>query len=309
MPGVPSLADRREKYRGQHQTELVSVVMPSFNQARFISRSIESVLGQSYTNLELIVMDGGSTDDTIEILESYAEKDSRLHWKTERDKGPGDALNKALNRTRGTIIGWLNSDDLYVAGAVERAVNGFAEMPDLLMHYGEGIYIDENDEALNVYPTKPPSVGIDAFKDGCFICQPAVFFKKSMHIMLGPLDENQKTSFDYEYWLRAFKAFPDRIGFISEVQALSRLHEDCITSKQRELVAIEGIRLVSRYLGRSAVHWFYTYVDETLAEESNERISAATIAKLADTLLKVEHDLSQRDLMLANKVIENLANG
>ncbi len=94
------------------QAPLVSIVMPSFNQAAFIPAAVESVLSQSYPELELIIADGGSTDGTIEWLKQKCLSDTRLRFFSETDSGPADALNKALKKTRGTIIGWLNSDDL-----------------------------------------------------------------------------------------------------------------------------------------------------------------------------------------------------
>jgi glycosyltransferase involved in cell wall biosynthesis len=109
---------------------LVSVVMPSLNQAEFIVSAVQSVLSQSYGHLELIVADGGSTDGTLALLQQQQGLDSRLRWMSEPDTGPADALNKALRRARGTIVGWLNSDDLYAEGAIDRAVQALGNRLD-----------------------------------------------------------------------------------------------------------------------------------------------------------------------------------
>ncbi len=265
---------------------LVSVVMPSFNQAEFIGRAIESVFGQDHTPLELIIMDGGSTDRTLDILTQKAAQYPGLRWTSEPDNGPAHAINKALDQVRGEYVGWLNSDDLYADSAVTRALRGFDAHPDWIMCYGDGEHIDVNDHVIGPYPTSPPGVGIQAFAEGCFICQPTMFFKTSLLALLGKLDETQKTSFDYEYWLRAFQAFPERIGFVEAVQAQSRLHEDCITQNLRRTIAVEGVRLGKKYLGRGHTHWLDSYFREARSDfdsaEAFHQHAEAMITELTD---------------------------
>ena len=246
--------------------------MPSLNQANYIELAIKSVLEQKYRYIELIVADGGSTDGTIQLLESLAARDVRLRWFSELDNGPAHALNKALTQVRGTIIGWLNSDDLYENGTVERAVTVLNNNINCLMVYGHGQHIDSHGRYISDYPTYPPSTPLDQFSKGCFICQPTVFFKRSLYLMLGKLDESLVTAFDFEYWLRAFQSFPDRIGFVNCVQAYSRIHDDCITFRQRRKVALEGMELLAKYLGYAPKEWLLTYVVEMLrcAQTSSE---------------------------------------
>lgn len=248
---------------------LVSIVMPSFNQGIFIRESIESVLSQSYQKLELIVADGGSTDNTLEILQEIQGTDKRVRWFSEADKGPANALNKALNQIRGTIIGWLNSDDLYTPGAVERAVGILSSSHHYLMVYGQGQHINQQGKTIDLYPTLPPQTPIEQFRLGCFICQPTVFFSRAMNIMLGPLDEHLKTAFDFDYWVRAFQGFQDRIAFIDHLQASSRLHQNCITKKMRRMIALEGMQIIDKHLGWVLPNWFETYVDEYLNSAVN----------------------------------------
>ncbi len=243
---------------------LVSVVMPSYQQARFICESIDSVLSQSYPNVELIVADGGSRDDTVAILQRRAEQDPRLRWFSRPDRGPAHAINDALQLVRGTIIGWLNSDDLYTAGAILRAVDALAADPALLMVYGHGQHVDAASAVLDDYPTLPPSTPIARFKEGCYICQPTMFMQRTAQVLLGKLDEEFKASFDFDYWLRAFTFFQSRIGFVDAVQAYSRLHEDCITLRLRQTVALEGMRLLAHHLGSAPKEWLLTYFDELM---------------------------------------------
>lgn len=240
----------------------VSIVMPSLNQAQFIDESIDSVLSQSHPRLELIVADGGSTDGTQAVLARWRETDSRVCWVSEPDEGPADAVNKALARVRGTYVGWLNSDDLYTPGAVQRAVSKLSDGNAYMMVYGHGEHIDEHGKFLDTYPTLAPDVGIKRFADGCFVCQPTVFFRRSMLLLLGQLDVSLQASFDFDLWLRAFEAFPHRIGFVDAVQAKSRLHDACITQKMRRTVALEGAALLHKHLGQAPLNWILTHFKE-----------------------------------------------
>lgn len=282
---------------------LVSVVMPSLDQRRYLAAAIDSVLGQDHAALELIVADGGSTDGTVDHLAERAAADGRLRWFSEPDTGPAQAVNRALARTRGTIVGWLNSDDLYAAGAISRAVTAFVDHPHRIMVYGQGRHIDAAGGVVGIYPTRPPTGPIERFADGCFICQPTVFFKKTMHVLLGGLDETLGAAFDSDYWLRAFRHFPERIGFVDAVQAMSRLHDDCITVKMRRRVAVEGVKVVARHLGRAPIHWLTTYVEETLARPPAEwdremlrRNLLTTIDEVRDVIDPVDHAMLARSI-------------
>ncbi len=247
----------------------VSVLMPSFNQGAFIERSVRSVMCQEGAGtLELIVMDGGSSDGTPQLLAQLQAEygPERLRWQSEPDRGPAHALNKALALARGSLIGWLNSDDLYAPGAVQRALAHLAAHPQHWMVYGQADHIDADGRVMGAYPTRPPEVGLDGFADGCFICQPSVFLRRMVLRMLGGFDESQKTAFDLALWLRLFGPHAARIGFIDALQARSRLHGACITLTQRERVIRESMTLVARHLGAAPLHWVRTYADEVLGE-------------------------------------------
>src|ERR1700736_4205929 len=124
------------------QRPLVSIVTPCLNAVRFIARTVESVLEQDYPNVEYIVMDGGSTDGTLAILERYRD---RLHCVSGRDGGVADAVNRGFLSSRGSIFAWLSADDTYLPGAISAVVRRFVSSPDLDVVYGEGLWIDEND--------------------------------------------------------------------------------------------------------------------------------------------------------------------
>lgn len=287
-------------------SNLISIIMPSYNQIGFIEQSINCVLKQDYADLELIVADGGSDDGTIELLAQISSKDQRLKWSSEKDSGPAEALNKALKQTNGSIIGWLNSDDLYSEGAIKRAVNFFKKHPEYIMLYGNAEHIDKKGRYLNLYPTLVPQEIYSQFKNGCFICQPTVFFKITLYQLIGPLNENYKAAFDFEYWMRAFKLFNDQIGFIDEIQAYSRLHDDCITQRNRERVAIEGVRAVSQYFGHAPVHWVATYVEECLTSSPQKSEGESLRDHLLEVLKAVEGMVYQDGLHhLRSQVLES----
>lgn len=243
----------------------VSIVMPTLNQRPFIDASADSVFSQQGV-CELIVADGGSSDGTLQALEHLATAHpGRFHWLSEPDTGPAQAVNRAVARARGKVIGWLNSDDLLAPGSVQRAMAAQASSPGSVMVYGEGEHIDASGASLGRYPTLPPSTPIDAFAQGCFICQPTVFFRRDAFLAVGGLDESLRTAFDFDLWLRMFKAYPGRIAFVPQVQALSRLHAGSITLRQREAVAFEGMAVLHRHLGYAPPHWLLTHFEERCA--------------------------------------------
>lgn len=241
--------------------------MPTRNQATFIDSAVDSVMAQAGVDLELVVADGASTDGTPARLAALEAKyPGRLHWVSEPDGGPADAVNRAMGRARAPVIGWLNSDDLYTPGAAARALAALAAHPDWVAVYGEGEHVDLHGRSLGRYPTRPPQTPLSAWADGCPICQPTMFLRREAVAALGPLDTTLRTAFDYEYWLRLWKAFPGRIGQVAEVQALSRLHDEGITLRMRRQVALEGVQVVARHVGPAPAHWLVTHVGEALAQ-------------------------------------------
>lgn len=246
---------------------LVSVVMPCLNQAQFLEVAVRSVLEQDYKQVELIVSDGMSTDGSIDLLvKLQAEYGDRLRWISQRDTGAAQAINKALALANGEVIGWLNSDDMYMQGAVAKAVEHFQAREANQMVYGLATYINAAGVVIGNYATKPPSTPLDAFDGGSFICQPTVFMRKAALDQVGLLDESIQTAFDFDLWLRFFKRFPRQIGMVRRVVACSRLHADCMTQRLRKQVAIEGLRVTKAHLGQSNVHWVWTHIDEMCAQ-------------------------------------------
>lgn len=264
--------------------------MPTRNQAKFLPASMASVLAQQVDTpcpIELVIADGGSTDGTIELLEAAARANpDQVRWFSGPDDGPADAVNKAVRTARGSLIGWLNSDDLYADGAIARALEYVRIHPDCVMVYGEAEHIDVSGARLGPYPTLPPDAPRDRWRDGCPICQPTAFFRRQNFLDLGGLDTSLKTAFDYEFWLRLLAAHPGRVGHLASVQARSRLHPGAITMRMRERVAIEGIEVVHRHLGPAPIHWLATYADEALRAcpfDAETMAMRARLVALAET--------------------------
>jgi len=210
------------------------------------------------------MVDGCSTDQTIAPFIQQDRKD--IVFISQKDAGPAQALNTGFARALASgveIVGWLNSDDMYTPGAIDRAVTAFKKDSNLKIIYGLGRHIDAGGKDLGAYPTLPPSVSIKNFSSGSFICQPTVFFRKEVFAEVGLLDESLKTAFDLDLWLRIFKRYrKNQIGFINKVQAYSRLHDQCITKRMRQTVALESMQVITRHLGSAPGHWILTYFDE-----------------------------------------------
>jgi glycosyltransferase involved in cell wall biosynthesis len=231
---------------------LVSIVTPSYNMAKYLAETIESVLAQDYPNIEYIVIDGGSTDGSLEILERYRD---RLRYVSEPDHGPSDAAAKGLGQARGEIVTWLNADDTLLAGAVRIAAAYLQEHPETDVVYGEGWWIDENGAVISRYPTLP--FDEKTLERDCFICQPAAFLRASSYRRC-PLDPNVARSFDYDLWIRMAKA-GFRFASIPEYLAKSRMHQGAKTIYERESVLEASMDLLKRHYGYIPLPWIFGY--------------------------------------------------
>jgi glycosyltransferase involved in cell wall biosynthesis len=232
---------------------LVSIVTPSFQARQFIKQTIDSVLQQDYPRIEYVVMDGGSTDGTVEILETYRD---RLQYTSEPDAGAAAAINRGFQRSHGSIFAWLNADDVYLPGAITAAVRRLAESPEEVI-YGEGLWIDQEGREIARYPTVSPYNPV-ALERECIICQPAAFMTREAFAETGMLDSSLHYAFDYDLWirlsrLRQFKAVPDLI-------AASRMHRENKSLGSRRRVFEENIQLLRRHYGYVPVNWVYGYL-------------------------------------------------
>jgi glycosyltransferase involved in cell wall biosynthesis len=181
----------------------ISVVTPSFNQGPYIEKTIQSVLAQNYPNLEYLVLDACSTDETGEVLQRFA---GQLTAIIEKDKGQSDAVNKGVARASGEIIAWLNSDDTYLPGTLHAVAEFLAAHPDVAAVYGDADYIGEDDQFIAECVHLEPWSHFRLVHYSDFIVQPACFFRKSAFEAVGGLDVNIHYPMDYDLWLRMANA-------------------------------------------------------------------------------------------------------
>lgn len=181
------------------QLPLVSIITPSFNQAPFLRRTIESVLSQDYPNLEYIVIDGGSEDGSLEIIQAYADR--LAHWESISDKGQTDAINKGFARAKGKYIAWLNSDDVYYPGAVKEAVTYLEAHPEVGLVYGDCDFINAADRVIGRFPAAQTDYA--RLRRGyVHVPQAAAFFRRDLWEKVGPLDPEFFFAMDYDLWVR-----------------------------------------------------------------------------------------------------------
>jgi glycosyltransferase involved in cell wall biosynthesis len=231
---------------------LVSIVTPSYNMARYLTQTIESVLSQDYPSVEYIVADGGSTDQTLAILESYA---GRLRWFSGKDQGPSDAAHRGFSQARGEVFAWLNADDTYLPGAIRKSVEYLVTHPETDVVYGEGYWIDEDGDVISRYPTLPWDPRV--LERDCFLCQPAVFIRASAYRRCG-LDPAVNWSFDYDLWIRMAKQGL-RFAAIPDYLANSRMHFGAKTIYEREVVFQASMDLLQRHYGYVPLSWVFGY--------------------------------------------------
>ncbi len=206
------------------QFPVVSIITPSYNQASFLPETIDSVLQQTYPNIEYIVVDGGSTDGTLDVLKEYQDRIS--WWVSEKDRGQTEAINKGFARARGEILAWLNSDDTYYPQAVEEAVAFLSAHPDVGMVYGDANYIDSHGRVIGKFNTRQTSYA-RLRRGAVYIPQQASFFRARLWKQVGPLDPSFYFAMDYDLWVRFAKV--SEIRYVPRLWANFRLHEGAKT--------------------------------------------------------------------------------
>jgi len=173
----------------------ISIVMPAFNQAQFIERSILSILNQGYPNIELIIIDGGSSDGTVEIIKRY--EDQIAYWVSEKDEGQSDALNKGFSRASGEIYGWLNSDDLYTPEAFESAVDAFRVNQKKMVVFGDWLSIDIYDNLVDLHHAF--DFNLNHFKyEGFHLNAQSMFWRSDVHEGFNGFDVDLYNTMDYQ---------------------------------------------------------------------------------------------------------------
>ena len=242
----------------------ISIITPSFNQGKFIERTIKSVLNQNYSNFEYIVIDGGSTDETISILKKYNDK---LTWISEPDSGQTSAINKGLRMSLGNIIAYLNSDDTYEPHTLKIISKYFADHPKTYFVYGEGRLIDCDDNEIGFYNTK--TADYQSLASHCPISQPTTFMKRKIYEEIGEFNESYQFTMDYEYWIRVSKKF--KLHYLKKlILANARIHDDAKTSAFTSKLHLDAIKATKSFYDEVHPDWINNYINSFFArKESN----------------------------------------
>ncbi|MFN0101031.1 MAG: glycosyltransferase family 2 protein [Bryobacteraceae bacterium] len=235
---------------------LVTIVTPCLNTAAFVASTIESVLAQDYPNLEYIVVDGGSTDGTAEIVCDFVAKHpDRMRLIMEPDGGVAEALGKGLAAAKGEIFAYLNADDTYFPGAVRTAVHWLQIHPKMAGVYGNAYWIDEDDRRIDNYPVEP--FRKETLGNSCYICQPACFVRTGILREVGGFNIDYGVAFDYELWLRLAQSH--ELMKVDALLANSRMHRDNKTLRQRTVGFEEASRALRKYHGYVPFRWAHSY--------------------------------------------------
>lgn len=224
-------------------TPSVTIVTPSYNQAPFLEQTILSVLEQDYPNLEYFVVDGASTDSSLDIIHKYADRIT--WWVSEQDNGQAEAINKGLKRASGEVVAWLNSDDYYLPETIQRAVHALQENPTAAFVFGDVQVVNEENEVINIL--RYGDWGLKELMSFHIIGQPAVFMRRAALQSAGLLDTSYHYLLDHQLWLRL--AIKSNIKHIPQLWAGAHYHAGSKNMAQATNFGSEAQRMV---------HWMET---------------------------------------------------
>jgi len=242
----------------------LSIITPSYNQARYLERTILSVIEQAYPNVEHLVIDGNSSDGSRDIIRRYEER--LAYWVSEPDRGQSHAVNKALERATGDWIGWLNSDDYYLPGAFEAVVSTVSKVESRVgLVFGRGLRVGPDGQDIAPFWPRDPVFNRDALLYGVdYILQPTAFIRREAWRTVGPLDERLRYCMDYDLWLRLSERF--EVGTIPHVVAASREHPDSKTRAGGVERWYEISQMIARHTGGAITPGVVLYLLETLRD-------------------------------------------
>jgi glycosyltransferase involved in cell wall biosynthesis len=221
----------------------ISVITPSFNQGLFLERTIKSVLDQNYPNLQYMIIDGGSTDNSVSIIKKY--ESSLYYWVSEPDQGQADAINKGLRRATGEWIAWQNSDDIYYPGVFNQLAKTAELHPEVGLIIGNMMLIDAEDRTLrDLHYVRPTYHSMVA--EGMVLANQAAFWRRSLHERIGYLDEHMNYSLDYEWFLRVTRVC--RTYHVNRMWGGFRIHNMAKTSSPKRMFVKENQLILAKEL-------------------------------------------------------------
>jgi len=224
---------------------LVTIVTTSYQQARYLEETLRSVLEQDYSRLEYVVVDDGSTDGSVEIVERYADR--LAWWTTQQNEGQPRALNRGFEHATGDLLGFLSSDDVLLPGAISRLVAEFERDPELVLVYGGAINIDEDSRPFRTAWSADWDVGLMARTARMVVPQPAALWSRRGWELAGPFNERAWSWFDAELFLRLGAV--GRVAWVEEPLAAFRLHPESKQMSRHERMAEDSIRFAEEFWG------------------------------------------------------------
>lgn len=237
----------------------ISIVTPSLNQGHFIEETIRSVILQGYPDLEYIIIDGGSNDGSVEIIKKYEKW--LTYWVSESDRGQGHAINKGFNLSKGEIVAWINSDDIYLQDSFEKITRFFVENQQIHMVYGDCYLIDENSKNIGELDVLGDYSLKRLIESEDYIAQPSVFFRRKVLKKVGSVNESLKYSMDYDLWIRIGLHF--QVKKISAYLSCFRSQPQQKTFHTNPVQYSENIRIRAKYGG---IKQKYQYIRHLIAE-------------------------------------------
>lgn len=225
----------------------ISIITPSYNQGKFIEETIRSVLLQDYPNLEYIIIDGGSTDNSVEIIKKYEKWLS--YWVSEPDNGQADAIYRGFEIASGDIIAYINSDDFYYPGAIKKVAERFASNPSFRWLTGRTVFVDEFDNPTKNQPRYLPINLFTMTYFGNFVMQPSTFWKRELFFSVGGFDKNLRFSFDYELFMKFLEI--QKPCWLNDDIAAFRIHSMSKSSTIRDVDAMESGDIRKRYKAKN----------------------------------------------------------
>lgn len=229
----------------------ISVVIPSFNKVRYISKTLDSILAQSYKNFEVIIQDGGSSDGTVEIIKKYANKYPKvISWESKKDKGQLDAINKGLKKATGDIVTYINADDVYAKGSFGKVSGAYHQSPNALWFAGRGIVINKDGHEIAKLITLYKNFALSLNSRYYllitnYLMQPSVFLTRDIYKKYGPFTGTRDFITEYDMWLKLAK---EKMPFvINKVISKFRIESETKTKRMFIPLLAQDNKIVRKY--------------------------------------------------------------
>ena len=284
---------------------LVSVVVPNLNKGCFLEQALESIFQQEYIDVEVIAIDGGSNDCSLEVFEKY--RDRFAAFISEPDEGQANAINKGFRLARGDVVAWLNSDDVYYPDAVSLAVAAFEDNPELDLLYGDGIFIDEANRYLRPFTEVEPYSEYRLRNCSDYIMQPTTFFRRKALEEIGYIDEDLHFAFDWDLWCKLAR-HAGSVKYLPKYMAATRIYPDTKTSSG----GWPRLREISQVLRRHRTGWwppaYWGYLStELLSMQTNQPVMRRWSlwgVQTACGFLAIENVINHRKLTRGGRAVD-----